>query len=69
MLLTAFSWADEEWVPDYGGAVALSRQFVEENNLSSGAAPLQEKPSEFHYLVAGYHQLHCLVRSQRNSHV
>jgi len=53
-------WETKNWVPHGGATVALSKQFVEENNLFPGAAPLEENATEFHYLVAGYHQLHCL---------
>ncbi len=55
------SWANSVWVPKHGGKVAVSKEFVEQHNLFLGAAPLQDNASEFHYLVAGYHQLHCLV--------
>ncbi|GAB7355481.1 hypothetical protein MBLNU459_g5978t1 [Dothideomycetes sp. NU459] len=53
-------WAGNKWNPDHGATVAVSKQFVEENHLFPGAAPVEDNATEFHYLVAGYHQLHCL---------
>ncbi|KAK0101313.1 hypothetical protein ONS95_006490 [Cadophora gregata] len=56
-------YRDEEWgtnlFPDNGGVVALSRDFAREHDLPD-AAVTPEDPSKMIYLVAGYHQLHCL---------
>lgn len=60
--LSISSWRNAATFPQGGAVVAVSQQFVEENNLLPGAAPTLGNASEFHYLVAGYHQLHCLVR-------
>ncbi|PVH84630.1 hypothetical protein DL98DRAFT_528077 [Cadophora sp. DSE1049] len=56
-------YRDEKWgtnlFPDNGGVVALSRDFAREHDLPD-AAVAPEDPSKMIYLVAGYHQLHCL---------
>jgi len=55
-------YADEKWLgqtPPGGGIIALTKSFAAENNLPpSSIAP--EDPNKMIYLVAGYHQLHCM---------
>jgi hypothetical protein len=45
-----------------GGSIALSTDFIEKHGLPGNAAATEEDPDKKIYLIAGYHQLHCLVR-------
>ena len=47
---------------DQGGVVALSSEFRNQHGLPD-AAVSPEDPDKMLYLVAGYHQLHCAVRT------
>ncbi|KAI3335468.1 hypothetical protein F4824DRAFT_501094 [Ustulina deusta] len=48
-----------------GGSVSVSEDFVSKYGLAPGAKSTQRE-GEMHYLIAGYHQLHCLpvIRDQ-----
>ncbi|KAK5958563.1 hypothetical protein OHC33_000406 [Knufia fluminis] len=43
-----------------GSAVAIPREMQAALKLDPGAAPTTEDPSKAHYLVAGYHTMHCM---------
>ncbi|WPG98223.1 Hypothetical protein R9X50_00101100 [Acrodontium crateriforme] len=58
-----YRYKDEEWdsfFPHGGGAVALSSAFVDRYGVPRNAAPTPEDPSKGIYMIAGYHQMHCL---------
>jgi hypothetical protein len=48
-----------------GGSVALPADFIERHGLPGNAAATEEDPDKRIYLIAGYHQLHCLVRGHK----
>ncbi|RDW79810.1 hypothetical protein BP6252_04448 [Coleophoma cylindrospora] len=55
-------YADDRWkhtYPKYGGSVALSYDYAAKYGLPLGDTT-GDNSSEMHYLVAGYHQMHCL---------
>jgi len=59
-----YRYADEEWsqlFPAGGGSVALTSDFIQQHGIAANAAPTPEDPDKRIYLIAGYHQLHCLV--------
>ncbi|KAI8624524.1 hypothetical protein F5Y19DRAFT_312655 [Xylariaceae sp. FL1651] len=61
-------YADDKWkgmIPPGGGSVTVTEEFVTKHGLPLGAKSMQ-RPGEMHYLIAGYHQLHCLsvIRDQ-----
>ena len=45
---------------EYGGSVALSKDYAGKLGLQ-GSITTVEDPEKMHYLIAGYHQLHCAV--------
>jgi len=53
-------WEEFSWVPRKGAAVAIPERLKQEMGLFPGAARTPNNSSNFHYMVAGYHQLHCL---------
>ncbi|KAK3050544.1 hypothetical protein LTR09_008183 [Extremus antarcticus] len=58
-----YRYADEEWsqlFPAGGGSVALTSDFIQQHGIAANAAPTPEDPDKRIYLIAGYHQLHCL---------
>lgn len=44
----------------FGSSVAVTEQFVKQHGLPPSLRS-PERPDEFIYQIAGYHQLHCLV--------
>ncbi|KAI1119483.1 hypothetical protein F5Y14DRAFT_5254 [Nemania sp. NC0429] len=61
-------YADDKWeatIPLGGGSVSVSEEFVSKYGLAPGAKSTQQE-GHMHYLIAGYHQLHCLseIRDQ-----
>ena len=46
---------------DWGGSVALSEDVAKGLGLPDGSKTVED-PSKMIYQIAGYHQLHCLVR-------
>ncbi|KAI1307520.1 hypothetical protein F5Y03DRAFT_122315 [Xylaria venustula] len=61
-------YADDKWkdmIPPGGGSVSVSEDVVSKYGLAPGAKSTQRE-GEMHYLIAGYHQLHCLsvIRDQ-----
>lgn len=56
-------YADKEWqstFPPGGGIVSVSKSFAAEHGVPA-AAVSPENEEEMIYMVAGYHQLHCLM--------
>jgi hypothetical protein len=45
-----------------GPSVAVPLELKESLHLHPDSAPTSDNSSDYHYMVAGYHQLHCLVR-------
>ncbi|KAI1191740.1 hypothetical protein F5B17DRAFT_251101 [Nemania serpens] len=61
-------YADDKWknmIPQGGGSVSVSEDFVSKYGLAPGAKSTQQE-GQMHYLIAAYHQLHCLsvIRDQ-----
>ncbi|KAI1348048.1 hypothetical protein F5Y01DRAFT_307076 [Xylaria sp. FL0043] len=61
-------YADDKWkgmIPPGGGSVTVPEDLVSKYSLTPGAKSTQRE-GEMHYLIAGYHQLHCLsvIRDQ-----
>ncbi|TGJ82637.1 hypothetical protein E0Z10_g6141 [Xylaria hypoxylon] len=61
-------YADDRWkdmIPPGQGSVSVSEDFASKYGFAPGAKSTQRE-GEMHYLIAGYHQLHCLsvIRDQ-----
>ncbi|KAI0423103.1 hypothetical protein F5X98DRAFT_323800 [Xylaria grammica] len=53
-------------VPPGGGPVSAPENFASKYGLAPGARSTQRQ-GETHYLIASYHQLHCLVSQPSRS--
>ncbi|KAI3339407.1 hypothetical protein F4824DRAFT_455310 [Ustulina deusta] len=60
-------YADDKWkgvFPTFGSSVAVTEQFVKQHGLPPSLRS-PERPDEFIYQIAGYHQLHCLYEIRK----
>ncbi|KAI1335927.1 hypothetical protein F5Y15DRAFT_396240 [Xylariaceae sp. FL0016] len=61
-------YADDRWkgmIPVGGGSVSVTHDFADKYDLPKGVESTV-RPGEMQYMIAGYHQLHCLseIRDQ-----
>ncbi|KAI0425070.1 hypothetical protein F5Y09DRAFT_322660 [Xylaria sp. FL1042] len=60
-------YADDKWkgvFPRLGSSVSVTEEFVRQHGLPPSVRSL-ERPDEFIYQIAGYHQLHCLYEIRK----
>ncbi|KAI1294306.1 hypothetical protein F5Y03DRAFT_373349 [Xylaria venustula] len=60
-------YADDKWkgvFPTLGSSVAVTEDFVRQHGLPPSVKS-PERPDEYIYQIAGYHQLHCLYEIRK----